>query len=114
MKIIKRSKDSITKEEAHGGSGARKVFATSEHTTGDNLDAVTHGFLPVGATFDWHDHKDIDEVMVVLSGEGIVSDDDGEYPYEPGDVFIFPANVRHKIYNPTDTEHEMLFVRVRQ
>ena len=50
--------------------------------------------------YDWHDHKDIEEIMVVVKGEGEVHDEDGVYPYAPGDVFIFPANTRHKIYNP--------------
>lgn len=37
---------------------------------------------------------------------------DGEYEYAPGDVFIFPADVEHMIHNPTNEEHEMIFVRV--
>lgn len=112
MKIIKRPAESIPKESAHGGSGVRKVFATKEHTSGDNLDAITHGFLPAGATFDWHSHDGIDEVMIVLTGEGEVSDRDGNYGYKSGDVFIFPANVEHMIHNPSQNEHEMIFVRV--
>lgn len=112
MKIIKRPAVSIEKEQAHGGSGSRKVFATSEYTKGNNLDAITHGFLPGGAKFDWHSHADIDEVMIVLAGSGIVSDRDGDYSYDPGDVFIFPANIEHKIFNPSEAEHEMIFVRM--
>lgn len=113
MKIIKRLAKSIEKEQAHGGSGSRKVFATSEYTKGNNLDAITHGFLPAGAKFDWHSHIDIDEVMIVIKGSGIVSDLDGDYNYNPGDVFIFPANIEHKISNPSDAEHEMIFVRIK-
>lgn len=113
MKIIKRPANSIAKEEAHGGSGARKVYASPEHLKSLHFEMMTHGFLPAGRTFDWHDHTDIEEIMVVLSGEGEVHDDDGVYSYEPGDVFVFPANTRHKIHNPSDKEHEMIFVRVK-
>ena len=113
MKIIKRSSDSIPKEEAHGGSGARKVVASPEYLQSTNLEAMTHGYLPAGQTFDWHDHIDIEEIMVVLKGEGEVHDEDGVYGYAPGDVFIYPANTQHKIHNPTDYEHEMIFVRVK-
>ncbi len=113
MKIIKRSADSIAKEEAHGGSGARKVYASPEHLKSLHFEMMTHGFLPGGKTFDWHDHTDIEEIMVVLSGTGEVHDDDGVYTYEPGDVFVFPANTQHKIHNPSDKEHEMIFVRVK-
>jgi len=50
---------------------------------------MTHGYLPAGETFDWHDHADIEKVMVGLKGEGVVHDEEGKYSYEPGDVFIF-------------------------
>lgn len=50
MQIIKRT--NIPKEQAHGGSGARRVLATDEFTVGDKLEAITHGFLPGRTTFD--------------------------------------------------------------
>ena len=113
MKIIKRSASNIKKEEAHGGSGARKVIASSDFLRSTNLEAMTHGFLPAGKEFDWHDHDGIEEVMFVLKGKGKVSDEDGVYDYKPDDVFIFPANTQHKITNNSNVEHEMIFVRVK-
>jgi len=113
MKIIKRAANDIPKEEAHGGSGSRRVFASSDFLKSTNLEAMTHGYLPAGNSFDWHDHKDTEEIMVVLKGKGIVFDEDGEYTYAPDDVFIFPANTQHKIANNTNKEHEMIFVRVK-
>lgn len=113
MKIIKRSSSEIQKEEAHGGSGSRKVYASPDHLKSSHFEAMTHGWLPAGKTFDWHDHKDIEEIMVVIEGEGEVYDEDGLYTYAPGDVFVFPANIQHKIHNPTNHEYEMIFVRVR-
>lgn len=113
MKIIKRSANEIDKEEAHGGSGARKVYASPDHLKSQHFEMMTHGFLPAGKTFDWHDHPDVEEIMVVLSGKGEVHDEDGVYDYETGDVFIFPADTQHKIHNPSNIEHEMVFVRVK-
>jgi mannose-6-phosphate isomerase-like protein (cupin superfamily) len=113
MKIIKRPGSDIPREEAHGGSGARKVYASSEQLKSAHFDAMTHGFLPGGNSFDWHNHPGTEEVMVVLKGSGKVFDKDGEYSYEPGDVFVFPANVEHKITNISDIEHEMIFMRVK-
>jgi quercetin dioxygenase-like cupin family protein len=113
MKVIKRSDSSIAKEEAHGGSGARKVYASPEHLKSSHFEAMTYGYLPAGSTFDWHDHPDTEEIMVVIKGEGEVHDEDGVYEYAPGDVFVYPANIQHKIHNPTDYEHEMIFVRVK-
>ena len=51
--------------------------------------------------------------MVVIKGEGEVHDEDGVYGYAAGDVFVYPANIRHKIHNPTNFEHEMIFVRIK-
>lgn len=113
MKIIKRSASEINKEEAHGGNGARKVYASREHLMSTHFEAMTHGYLPAGKSFDRHDHTDIEEIMVVIKGEGEVSDEDGVYDYAPGDVFVYPANTQHKIHNPTDYEHEMIFVRIK-
>ena len=50
--------------------------------------------------------------MIVLKGSGEVSDADGTYAYNPGDVFIFPPDTQHKIHNPGPDEHEMIFVRI--
>ena len=113
MKVIKRSAGDIPTEEAHGGSGARRVFASPDYLKSTNLEAMTHGFLPASNSFDWHDHTDIEEIMFVLKGEGKVYDDEGEYSYAPNDVFIFPANTRHKISNNSKEEHDMIFVRVK-
>lgn len=113
MKISKRTASSIIKEQAHGGSGARKVLVSPDHLKSVHFEAMTHGWLPAGKTFDWHDHKDIEEIMMVLKGEGEVHDEDGVYGYAPGDVFVFPANTQHKIHNPSSNEHEMIFVRIK-
>ena len=113
MKITKRSSQEIIKEGAHGGSGARKVYASPDHLKSLHFEMMTHGYLPSGKTFDWHAHTDAEEIMVVVRGQGEVHDEDGVYTYEPGDVFVFPANTKHKIHNPSQQEHEMIFVRVR-
>lgn len=113
MKIIKRAHGDIPKEEAHGGSGSRKVYASPDHLKSSHFEMMTHGYLPAGQTFDWHAHPATEEIMVVLRGQGKVSDEDGTYSYEPGDVFVFPADTQHKVHNPSDEEHEMIFVRVK-
>ena len=59
MRIIKRPATTIPKESAHGGSGARKVYVSAEHATSPYCEAITHGWLPAGATFDWYDHPGV-------------------------------------------------------
>jgi len=110
MKIIKREAKDIQLESAHGGSGARKLLVdqTAE------IEAMTDGFLPAGAEFDWHDHPGVWEVMYVLGGGGKVLDRDGEYEYAAGDFFTFPPDTEHKIVNTGDVESRMIFVRTKQ
>jgi quercetin dioxygenase-like cupin family protein len=113
MQVIKKSFEDVPREAAHGGTGARRLYASRGELGNDAFEALAYGFLPARSSFDWHHHADTDEMMLVLTGDGTVGDRDGEYEYTAGDFFIFPANVEHAIHNPTDTEHEYIFVRVR-
>jgi len=112
MQIIKKSNDTFKREDAHGGSGGRKLYIAEDEIK--NFHGMTYGYLPSGAKFDWHSHNNINEVMIVLKGSGIVKDSDGEYQYNVGDVFIFPKNVEHEIENQTHEEHEYIFVRIKE
>jgi len=112
MKIIKQPAGDIVLESAHGGSGSRKMLLNNVSTS--KIEAMTDGFLPAGAMFDWHEHAGITEVMYVLAGSGKVFDEDGEYDYAVGDFFTFPADVKHKILNTGDIESRMIFVRMEQ
>ena len=112
MQIIKKSSAQFKREDAHGGSGGRKLFVAEDEIK--NFHGMTYGYLPAGSKFAYHLHEDINEVMLVLKGSGIVRDRDGEYKYNVGDFFIFPANVEHEIENPEQEEHEYIFVRVKE
>jgi len=54
----------------------------------------------------------MNEVMIVLKGQGNVRDEDGVYAYSVGDVFIFPKDIFHEIENVSSEENEYIFVRV--
>lgn len=110
MKIIKKSHETLIREDAHGGSGSRKLLLADNEIK--NVQGMTCGLLPAGAKFEWHSHEKMNEVMLVLKGEGTVRDEDGTYPYVPGDLFIFPDGIFHEIENPSSEEHEYIFVRI--
>ncbi len=110
MKIIKKASENIKKEEAHGGSGSRKLYITDKEF--GTIQGMTYGWLPVGNKYAWHIHENIDEVMYVIKGTGIVKDEDGKYEYKPGDTFMYPANVFHEIYNNGNIESEYVFIRI--
>ena len=112
MQIIKKAGETFEIEDAHGGSGGRKLYIAEDEVK--NFHGMTYGYLPAGAKYAWHTHENINEVMVVLEGHGIVRDRDGEYEYKPGDVFIYPANVEHEIDNTSDEEDEFIFVRIKE
>lgn len=112
MKITVKHALEVSKEEAHGGAGSRRLYLDDKESPSKRVQGMTHGWLPAGKAFDWHHHDDIEEIMYVLKGSGKICDEDGEYAYQPGTVCVFPANVEHKVYNDTDEEHEFVFVRI--
>lgn len=112
MKIQKKSFESVPLEGAHDGAGGRRLYVDQGEINNIDWQAMTYGYLPSKGVFDWHHHDDIEEFMLVIKGDGIVSDEEGDYEYSKGDLFIFPANTKHKIENPSGQEHEYVFVRV--
>lgn len=110
MQVKFKSHTDFAREDAHGGSGGRKLLL-SDHEFA-NIQGMTHGYLPPRSKFAWHNHDNLNEVMYVLKGDGVIRDADGEYPFTAGDVFIFPRGVYHEIENTTDEEHEHIYVRI--
>jgi len=110
MKITRKPNETFVREDAHGGSGGRKLLLSDREMP--NVQGMTYGFLPAGKKFAWHNHETMNEAMYVLKGQGTVSDEDGTYPYTEGDLFVFPQGVFHEIENTSEVEHEYIFVRV--
>jgi mannose-6-phosphate isomerase-like protein (cupin superfamily) len=46
--------------------------------------------------FVWHDHKDTDEVFIVLNGDMTIHFRDGEVSVKEGELFVVPKGVEHK------------------
>jgi quercetin dioxygenase-like cupin family protein len=112
MKVMKKAGSLFKREDAHGGSGGRKLLLSDGEMR--NVQGMTHGYLPGGSMLAWHSHENMTEAMYVLKGKGTVRDDDGIYDYQPGDVFVFPAEIKHEIANPSKQEHEYIFLRIYQ
>jgi len=98
-------------EPIHDIPNSRQTLVTTESVATDYLEAITKGTLPANNIWEWHDHKDTDEVSIVLSGEGTYYIDNIETPYKEGDVFVIPSDTQHKIHSSTDTT--FYFIRVR-
>lgn len=105
--------DDVPSEDAHGGSGSRKLLVKPEHVESPYLEAITKGFLKTGGIFDWHSHQDIDEIFIVLKGEGTYYCEEEITEYKEGDVMITPANLKHKIEAKGKETSEFYFIRVK-
>lgn len=113
-KQVKLSSKEIPIEQAHGGSGSRQlIFSRKDEFVSNHLEAVTRGFLPPKATFDWHHHDGIDELFFVNKGEGQIEFEDGEcHDFMAGDFFYTPANIAHKITNTGNEDIDFYFIRI--
>lgn len=50
----------------------------------------------VEGDFTWHDHKDTDEVFLVIEGELRIDFRDGNVILYEGEMFVVPKGVEHK------------------
>ena len=66
---------------------------------------ASHVTLKPGAySSQRHWHRGQDELVVMLEGEAVLIEDDGEHPVLPGDVLAWPAGVEngHRLHNRSD------------
>lgn len=111
--FFKKNIKDIPVEETSHSSGSRKSIVTKEEITSKYFEAYTYGFLPAREKWSIHKHENIDEICVVLKGQGVVRDSNGnEEHFVEGDRFIFPANVEHEIENTSSETNEFYFFRL--
>lgn len=48
--------------------------------------------------FVWHEHKDTDEVFIVIDGEMSIAFRDGHVKLSKGEMYVIPKGVVHKPY----------------
>jgi mannose-6-phosphate isomerase-like protein (cupin superfamily) len=58
--------------------------------------------------FVWHDHKDTDEVFIVLSGDMEIEFRDGKVHLSVGEMYVVPKGIEHKPFS--ENECEMLVI----
>lgn len=109
--FLKLKINEVPLEEAHGGSGKRRMLLNHEHVNSMHWEAITKGYLNKGKIFDWHEHPDSDEVFIVLNGKGKYYCDEKITNFTLDDMFITPAKLKHKIEASEDCE--FYFIRVK-
>ena len=65
--------------------------------------ALLRGWLAPGARHSLHTHE-VEEVVVFLSGSGIVSMNGQQFDIGPGDAILVPAGIPHSTWNPSPEE----------
>lgn len=98
---------------ALGNSGSKQLLVSSNKLTSPYFGAITKGFLEVGKIFDWHKHKDFDEVYIVLKGEGKFYFENEVVDYSVGDIITIPAKTKHKIEALGNETSEYYFFRIK-
>lgn len=100
-------------EGIHDMPQSRQTLATKEDVITDNIDALTKGTLKSGCKWDWHKHKEYDELGIVLKGKGQFYWMNEVADYKEEDVIIIPANSEHKFEAEGDINSEFYFVRIK-
>lgn len=110
---FKRVIDEIALESAHAGSGSRRLIISQRDDISRQIEAVTKGYLEPGNVFDWHQHVEIDEFWIVISGNGFIEYKNGDkFEYKSGDFIYNPADLPHRIVAEGATRSEFFFIRV--
>lgn len=74
------------------------------------FEMVMGTFEPGGDTGEVHAVKNGEEAGFVVSGQLALHIYDKEYTIEAGDAFMFPRNIPHKAWNPTDETTVVLWI----
>jgi uncharacterized cupin superfamily protein len=91
----------------HSGQVQGRWYRRMAPASGITDFGYSHVTLKPGAwSSQRHWHEGEDEFVVMLSGEAVLVDDDGEHAMRPGDIAAFPKNDGngHVLQNRSDAE----------
>lgn len=77
----------------------KRVIATRDELMNGRLMMINWAKLPAGKSFKPHYHEDMEEVYIMLKGEGELTVDDETEKVVPGDRIIIPQNAIHGMRN---------------
>jgi len=91
--------------EATHLEGRDLTWVINEETVGAKQMAIAimHCF-PNAIVKPLHAHKDIEEVIYIIEGQGEAWIDGDLVPFSKGDSVFFPANSKHQVRNTSDKE----------
>lgn len=90
--------------------GGEKELAANMFFDGTNR--IFRGRLIPGASIGLHTHDDSCEVIYVLSGTGLLLENEIYTPVTIGDCLYCPKDGSHSLMNPSDSDEELVFLAV--
>lgn len=60
------------------------------------MNQVQFKLVKIQGEFTWHDHKDTDEVFIVIDGEMAIEFEDKTIKLSTGEMFVVPKGIKHK------------------
>ena len=74
-------------------------------------DSYQFKLVKLESEFVWHDHKETDEVFVVIEGSMTIQFRDGSVELSAGEMFVVPKGVEHKPM--ADAECKVMLIEPR-
>ncbi|MFP4028119.1 MAG: cupin domain-containing protein [Candidatus Brocadiia bacterium] len=94
MKHVHYSDVEAQNVDLEGASGVRVRWLIDDSDGAPNFYMRRFDLEPGGMT-PHHEH-DWEHEVYILEGSGVAVTEDGERPFEPGDVFFMPGGERHR------------------
>ncbi len=88
-----------------GGEGYIKMI---KHT--DEKNTIAHIVIPCNCSIGIHTHETDQEIIYVISGEGICIEDNIQYSLKKGQVNYCPNKANHSIKNTSNQDLELFAV----
>lgn len=108
--MIKHLQDMGTKINEHmrGGAGSVQVLTLMENGTMAHCRMFSKLTIHPGCSIGEHQHSGETEYYWILSGEGVVTEKDGDKPVKAGDLVITGGGASHAIRN--DGTEDLVFL----
>ncbi len=71
---------------------------------------VSMTILHPGKATAGHKHDDVDEVLIVMDGDGELQMDEKRFPIDTGDIILIKGGVFHRTFNMSDEDLVFLCV----
>lgn len=97
MAVRKVSTDDIKPQHLSGRD--LRWIVTPETIGAESLSIAIMNCFPKSIVRPLHGHKDIEEVILILDGQGEAWVDGETTTFKKGDAVLFPANSKHQVRN---------------